>query len=65
MKRARAQKFFQKLFKKVLTNRPQYGIISMLRGEGKRAEEVAPTRASKTSQGNAYLSPQGVLVCGI
>jgi hypothetical protein len=51
MKRARARKFFEKLFKKVLTNRPRYGIINMLKGKGKQAEEVAPTRVSKTSQG--------------
>ena len=43
--------FLKKLFKKVLTNRPQYGIISMLKGKGKQAEEVAPMRGSKTFQG--------------
>ena len=44
------RKFFEKFFKKVLTNRPQYGIISMLKGKGKRTEEVAPMRGSKTFQ---------------
>ena len=45
------RKFFEKLFKKVLTNRPQYDIISMLKGKGKQTEEVAPTRGSKTFKG--------------
>lgn len=45
------RKFFEKFFKKVLTNRSQYGIISMLKGKGKQAEEAAPTRGSKTFQG--------------